>query len=130
MDTHPVSLLLIEKNGKFLMAKRTKKPLTGFWSFPGGHVDKGETPLQAAHRELKEETNLEADIEKEVHVSEQEVDIGHRHVCHVFKVSKIKGKEHAGDDVKNMDWFTLDEIKKLDLTHLALRVFNDLYFSK
>lgn len=130
MNIHPVSMLLIEKDGKILMAKRTKKPFTGFWSFPGGHVDKGETALQAAHRELKEETGLNAEIEKEVHYSEQEVDIGHRHLIHVFRAKIIGGKEKAGDDVKDMQWFTLDEIKTLDLTHLALRVFNDLYFSK
>ena len=28
------------------------------WTFPGGHMDKGETPLEAAKRELKEETGL------------------------------------------------------------------------
>jgi len=32
---------------------------SGYWGFPKGHAEKGETPKEAAFRELKEETNLE-----------------------------------------------------------------------
>jgi 8-oxo-dGTP diphosphatase len=131
MEIHPVAMLLVEKEGRFLLAVRTKKPFPGCWSFPGGHVEKGETPYEAAKRELKEETGLDADIEKkEVHYSEQEADIAHRHLCHIFRVKSFKGNEMTGDDVDEMKWFSLEEIKKLDLTPLAFRVFNDLYFSK
>ena len=31
----------------------------GYWGFPKGHAEKGETPEETAFRELKEETNLE-----------------------------------------------------------------------
>jgi len=33
--------------------------LEGFWEFPKGHANPGETPLEAAARELKEETGLQ-----------------------------------------------------------------------
>ncbi len=131
MDVHPVALLLVEKGGKFLLVKRTKKPFTGYWSFPGGHVNEGETPFEAAKRELKEETGLEGELKsQEIHYSEQEADIGHRHLCHVFLARSVSGKEKSGGDVKNMQWFGLEDVKNLDLSHLALRVFNELYFSK
>lgn len=32
---------------------------SGYWGFPKGHAESNETPMQAAFRELKEETNLE-----------------------------------------------------------------------
>ena len=32
---------------------------SGYWGFPKGHAEEGETPQEAAFRELKEETNLE-----------------------------------------------------------------------
>ena len=42
-----------------LLIKRKKAPFAGCWCFPGGHVDRDEDLLAAAHRELQEETGLE-----------------------------------------------------------------------
>ncbi len=51
----------IEKDGKFLIVKRSEKEdnLPGKWLFPGGKVEVGEDALQALLREIKEETGLE-----------------------------------------------------------------------
>jgi 8-oxo-dGTP diphosphatase len=41
-----------------LMIQRKYDPHQGQWALPGGHVDNGEDPKHAAHRELTEETGL------------------------------------------------------------------------
>lgn len=41
-----------------LLAQRGKDPDRGLWGFPGGHVEPGETALEAAARELREETGV------------------------------------------------------------------------
>jgi 8-oxo-dGTP diphosphatase len=46
------------KNYKILSIKRGKEPFKGMWANPGGNIDEGERPIDAAVRELKEETNL------------------------------------------------------------------------
>ena len=47
---------LIEKDGKYLVAKRrTEADLGGHWEFPGGKVEAGETDAQALEREILEE---------------------------------------------------------------------------
>ena len=57
-----IALVLIEKNGSFLLIKR-KKPLLGLlWAFPGGVQNPGETEEQSAIREAKEETGLDVEI--------------------------------------------------------------------
>lgn len=61
-------LLCIKRQTKrgeteFLMHQRTKHPYFGYWGFPTGKVRWGETILQAAARELAEETNLHADLD-------------------------------------------------------------------
>lgn len=48
----------IEDNGQLLLIRRTHEPCLGCWALPGGHVEAYESPLQAATREVKEETGL------------------------------------------------------------------------
>ena len=45
-------------NYKVLSIKRGRPPFVGMWANPGGNIDEGENPRDAAVRELEEETNL------------------------------------------------------------------------
>ena len=56
----PVSSGLIIQNNKVLIGLRSKSDNGGgLWEFPGGKVELGEDPIDALHRELKEELNIE-----------------------------------------------------------------------
>ena len=48
-------------NYKVLSIKRGRPPFVGMWANPGGNIDEGEKPLDAAVRELEEETELVID---------------------------------------------------------------------
>ena len=53
----------IEKDGKIFCAQRPEgKSLGGFWEFPGGKLEAGESPEQALIREIQEELNSEIEI--------------------------------------------------------------------
>ena len=55
-----VSIALINNYDQVLIAKRANnKHLAGFWEFPGGKVEKDETPENALIREVKEELNVD-----------------------------------------------------------------------
>ena len=54
-----VSIALIDNHDQILISKRPeKKHLSGYWEFPGGKVEKNETPENAIIREVKEELNV------------------------------------------------------------------------
>ena len=60
-----VALAFVERDGKFLVVKRSEENSTpGKWSTVSGGIEAGETPEEAAVRELFEETGLEAEVEK------------------------------------------------------------------
>ncbi len=53
-------VLLVDRQGRVLMQHRdaNARVAANQWSFPGGAIEPGEEPMQAAHRELMEETGL------------------------------------------------------------------------
>ncbi|MBG9656998.1 NUDIX domain-containing protein [Bacillus firmus] len=52
----------IVQDGKVLMIKEKKATVKNKWNFPSGHVEKGEDILEAACREVKEETGLDVKL--------------------------------------------------------------------
>lgn len=57
-----VALIIENPEGKYLAQQRLKQPYYGFWGRPTGKIRWGETMLEAAERELTEETGLTADL--------------------------------------------------------------------
>ena len=54
-----VGVVLLNKNNQIFVAKRIDNP-KDFWQMPQGGIDKGENYLDAALRELKEETSIKS----------------------------------------------------------------------
>lgn len=56
----PIAVAVVAHGGRFLIGRRPEGvPLAGHWEFPGGKVQAGESPAEAARRECREETGLD-----------------------------------------------------------------------
>ncbi len=54
------AIAVVWHQGRVILVQRKNEPNAGFWGFPGGHVELGETATEAAVRELAEETGVTA----------------------------------------------------------------------
>jgi 8-oxo-dGTP diphosphatase len=72
-----IAIAVVERDGSFLIGQRPPGvPLAGLWEFPGGKVEPGESPQQAAIRECREETGLEVTVVGEYPEHVQQYDHG------------------------------------------------------
>jgi 8-oxo-dGTP diphosphatase len=59
-----VTAAVIIEDNKVLLTKRPEdKKHPGFWEFPGGKIDPGESPEEALHREIREELGVDITVE-------------------------------------------------------------------
>jgi 8-oxo-dGTP diphosphatase len=112
--------------GQVLVALRTKDKLQGgFWEFPGGKVEVGETVEQALMRELLEEVGIEINSPKPL------TQCWHRYKDNqvwldVWQIHQFTGAAH-GREGQQIAWVSLAELRSLPLlsgNHSILEVLN------
>jgi 8-oxo-dGTP diphosphatase len=108
----------IFRDGKVLLVRRARSPGKGFYSFPGGRVEFGETLHTALHREVDEETALKIEIVglagwREVVPSKP----GHGHfVILSFAARWIAGEPVLNEELDGFKWLAPDALGDLQLT--------------
>ncbi len=63
-----VGTIIHNGDGRIVLVKRAIEPGHGLWVFPGGYVDRGETPQAAAVREAREECGLDVRLDALINV--------------------------------------------------------------
>ena len=109
------ALAVLIKGGRVLLVQRKNPPDAGLWGFPGGHVEPGETALDAAARELAEETGVIAAplvYLDNIDVILRDPDGGLRFHFLLAAVlcDHISGDPVAADDALAADWIAVEDV--------------------
>lgn len=103
--------IAVFRGGQVLLIQRAKPPAAGFYSLPGGRVERGEVMADAAIRELQEETGLLARMIGFVdHVEHIERDGAGNVTAHAV-ICAYAGHWQAGEVVPSdevSDWLWVD----------------------
>jgi len=127
-----VALVLIEQDGRFLLIQESKPACRNTWFLPGGRVSPGESILDAAVRETREEAGLAAELAGLLYMdqrTETPADGIPGRMRFVFLGKAIGGTLKQTEDVHSIraGWFTDEEIAGLELRSPFVRKVIDLY---
>lgn len=101
------AIMAVNADNKVLLVKRSMEPAQGSWCLPGGFIEIGETPQQAAIRECKEETGLDVEITGLIDAFYYE-DYRGSGVLIMYKGQVRGGQARPGEDSEQVRFFEAD----------------------
>ena len=109
-------LCLIQDGDKILLQNRVKEDWTGY-TLPGGHIEIGESFVDAVKREMKEETGLEILNPRLVGIKQFPMKNGNyvegRYVVLLFKATEFTGNVVSSEEGQ-MEWIRYDQVSEID----------------
>lgn len=108
-----VSAIVVDSDGRVLLARRRSDPDAGLWDTPGGFLEEGEEPQEGLRRELREETGL--DVQPGSFLGAYVDSYGDGPEAGsvlnlVWDATVVSGEMHADDDVSELRWFPIDDL--------------------
>lgn len=106
-----VTAAIIRRGGAYLMAlRKAEDTMGGYWEFPGGGVDGGETPDQCIVRELREELGVPA---RPIELFDATI-CGDGKLVVLFYRCEIEG-EPQPLDCDELRWVPVNEMRRMKL---------------
>lgn len=123
LDPKVAAGVIVRHEGRVVLLQRAIEPGYGQWVFPGGFVDRGEHPREAAAREAMEEAGIEVAVRDLVGVYHEPP--GSPVVLVVYRAELLAGVPAARDESLALGLFALAALPWPDLafptTRAALR---------
>lgn len=105
--------VVVDDRGRLLLVKRRVAPKQGMWCLPGGFIECGETPEQAAVRELKEETGLDGSVHSLIGVTTTPGTLYTSILVIAYLVTRFSGQAAAGDDAAEVAFYPREDFPEI-----------------
>jgi 8-oxo-dGTP diphosphatase len=118
-------LCLIQYGNRLLLQNRVKEDWKGY-TFPGGHVEAGESFVDAVVREMREETGLEILNPRIVGIKQFPITDG-RYIVLLYKATEFIGTVVSSDEGE-MEWVDIDKLSEVNVVedfHDLMKVIDD-----
>jgi ADP-ribose pyrophosphatase YjhB (NUDIX family) len=109
-DPKLVAVGVIPIDGKLVLGRRSINPGLGYWSFPAGYVNRGESVDEAMIREVWEETNLQVEVEQFLGLYSE---AGNPVVLAAYVAVAVGGTLSPGEEVSEVGLFAVDGMPEL-----------------
>ena len=107
----------VRRGDSILLIQRKFPPMKGAWALPGGFVERGEAPIDAAVRELLEETSLQGENPKLISVMGDPDRDPRKHIVSIIYEIEVSSEQQpiAGDDAADAKFWPIQSILAGDL---------------
>ena len=107
----------VRRDDSILLIQRKFPPMKGAWALPGGFVDRGEAPIDAAVRELLEETSMYGENPKLISVMGNPDRDPRKHIVSIVYEIEVSSDQQpsAGDDAADAKFWPIESILAGDL---------------
>jgi ADP-ribose pyrophosphatase YjhB (NUDIX family) len=112
-----VCALILDDEGRVLLARRKFEPQAGKWDLPGGFLGEDEEPLDGLRRELREETGLAIEpLELAgIWVDRYGGSDDATATLNLYWTARIvSGEPNPADDVSELCWFSFDDLPTVE----------------
>ncbi len=113
-----------QEGDRILLCKRAIEPRYGYWTLPAGFMENGETLVEGAARETREEALAEVDIEDLFAV----VNVVHAQQVHMLFRARLVGGFGAGDESLEVQLFSEDRVPWDDIAFGSVRYALEKFF--
>jgi 8-oxo-dGTP diphosphatase len=124
MKTIEVVAAIIKHEDRILTTQRGYGEFRGFWEFPGGKIEAGETPHEALIREIKEELNIDILVGDLVGTIEYDYPEFHL-TMHCFICTFLSGELQLNEH-EDLKWLTKETLNSVTWLPADITLINKI----